>query len=1113
MRLELSTKFNLVTSDLDGGCVVNGGTDIVLLREPSREELKHLFLIFCARVKEGMTSILRTPLRDVVANYGPLHRGRAPEENSMAMPYGTAVGRGGKQVTNLRNSTVKRGLINIGEWEDYKGPLSPGVPALIRRLTSLPVNVQLAMLNSVITDCDVGSYFRFDARSASGWARLSDDIEGMDQTGVFDFLERLGKQIGEFSKAAVSARQKSKNGTIEVASKNYMSLWFAVFLASQGVWLLPMRTFLCLPIVVPTRLRPLLTWLAVPEHARDIADEMLRRSKAERWKSYMHGVFLTCAVSSDMWRERRFCPFPLTILRDWLHSFEDLSSRRTSPRYVYFALGEIFDEHLIQRPEYPIFDWAYRNSATGGSFRWTIQPTHRNTKWVKKLIGRDVVSVPDVVRDWALILEPLIATFEVKYPRAMVTYLNAWLAFLMTLDAKDTPRSFRDIDPQRHGKLFVDFMAIRTAGYSSRRAEKTVSKMRFVWAIVAKNENFFHEMVNPFDHRVETDRSAAVETSSREAMDADVWAILTELNSRDDYAFARTDQRYWRTLKNSATGEIERVFWGAEPRILDMIFTSGFRLMDARWLDSGEGDEKLLNLDNLEYEPNPDPRAKEGCRQAFLRRLWLDTPTPRFVIAGWRIQDKSTRPKLVPYVSRRIADMVKQFALIQAIYNPLPKAVPFLDRNDRHTHQNLKLFPHGYPLFRDTGRGRFFAISEINCRRYARDFFRWAQPQLDERLGRHYPLMIDGKARFEIHDLRVTSVTLLVRASGDLKAAQIFIGHESEGMTAHYVADQLAVAHEAAARLTLVQQERAQLSNRQAVSEIVEADYKPDHIIGHVGLDAARRMLSTDKFIGLSGFEHGLCPGGDCMRGGPLVAGKPTPVWRIGACARCRFRVTGPRYEEGSAKYVNVLLFEHFTYQRQEKLMNEALEQQEREGGARNADRNAIRIVQTHRNELMADILAEIQTHQGLLSMKKRLGSISESETNQILVATSEGFRRDETYFSLTAAHEYELVQGIVDARIFPSSILETPASVGLRHRELSRVLMRATGLHEVLYRADPKLEEQLMQKFGAELVRNCSGGEIQRLIEGAYSEDAFPALASALEPFKRNPQELLDAR
>ncbi len=1112
MRLELPTELNLVMSDLDGGCIANGGSEIVLLREPSKVELHHLFNDFRVRVKEAMSAILRTPMKEIVANYGQLNTGRAPTAGSMNMPYGTAIG-DGKQVSNLTNRTVRRGMINIGEWQDYKGPQSPGVPALMRKLASLTFEAQLTLLDTVIVDGDVGSYFRFGAKSASGWTHLSQDIDALDETNVFGLLQQLGRNVGNLIDDVIKLREKRRRVVKGVTNKAYMSLWFAVYLASRGVWLLPMRTIWAMPFIVPTRLRPLMTWLAVPEHARDIADEILRRSRAERAKSEMHSVFLACAVSSDMWRLRRFCPFPLTVLRDWLFSYDDADNRRTSPRHVYFALGEIFGEHLILRPEYPIFDWAYRNSATGGSFRWTLQPTHRNTRWVKKLIGREVVTVPDIVRDWALILEPLVATFDVKYPRALVTYLNAWLAFLMTLDPKDTPRSFREIHPQRHGKAFVDFMAIGTAGYSSRRAEKTVSKMRFAWATVAKNENFFHQLPNPFDHRVEADHSTTVDASKRESMDADVWAILTELNFKDDYAFARKDQRYWRTVKNQTTGAIERLFWGAEARVLDLIFTSGFRLMDARWLDSGEGDEQLLNLDTLEYGPNPDPRAEKGRRQAFLRRLWLDTPTPRYVIAGWRIQDKSTRPKLVPYVSRRIADMVKDFANIQATFNSLPKPVPFLDRNDRHAGQNLKLFPHGYPLFRDTGRGRFFAISERNCRRYAVDFFRWAQPQLDERLGRHYPLFFDEKPRFDIHDLRVTSATLIVRASGDLKAAQAFLGHESEGMTAHYVADQLALAHEAAARLADLQRERAQISDRDALSDVVASHFKPDHIEGYVGLDAAERMLATNKFNGLSGFEHSLCPGGDCMRGGPIVGGRPTPVWRIGGCPRCRFRVTGPRYEEGSAKYVNILIFEHFTLQRQERLMNEALERQERETGIRNSDRTALRIVQDHRNELMADILAEIQTHQALLAMKRRLSSISDADAERILVPTSKGFRREETYFSLVPAHEFELVQGILDAELLPSSILETPTSVGLRHRELSRILMRATGLHEVLYRTDPKLEEQLMLKFGAEVTRNCSGAEIQRLIEGAYSEDAFPALASALEPFRRASQELLDGK
>jgi hypothetical protein len=51
------------------------------------------------------------------------------------------------------------------------------------------------------------------------------------------------------------------------------------------------------------------------------------------------------------------------------------------------------------------------------------------------------------------------------------------MPFEVTLDSSEAPRSLGDVEPEKHGKPFADFLAIGAAGYSSRRAEKTVSNV------------------------------------------------------------------------------------------------------------------------------------------------------------------------------------------------------------------------------------------------------------------------------------------------------------------------------------------------------------------------------------------------------------------------------------------------------------------------------------------------------------------------------------------------------------------------------------------------------------------------------------------------------------
>ncbi|CAH0247315.1 hypothetical protein SRABI46_03129 [Agrobacterium fabrum] len=1095
MRLEEPSDFNLGTNTADGGCIVNKGDSIVLLRQPDADGLRDLFDRFEAKLKTCMFGLFCETREDVIRKYGLLEENKKQRK----LPYGLIVQKNG-QFTNLTQVAVMSGLADLGKIPatDSKGKTRERMALRAGNASAtvlaLTVDEQYSLIRSVIDRHDIDDYLQNQKTFRIGFKVLREMIGALDPSTVDGFMIELANA---FEKACFNPEVRGQGKRVRRRPPTiFAPLWFAMFLASEGVWLLPMRLFPEARYLAPFRLQPIAIWMSVPQHTMPFATQVMEFGRL-RERSLVFNAFISTAVSSDMWSTNRFCPYPLTVLKDWIAAREGHASRGINCNHYYFRLAESFNVHVADRPDFHVFHLSRRN-AVGHSFRWCDDPTPRNTMVVSQLIGRPVATVPNFVREWAHRLDELLPSFEVKYPQHTVVILNAWLAYLLTLSPKTAPRSFREIDRETHAEPFLAFIEQGFSSYESRRVAKTINTLKKCWIFVARRERFLHELDNPFDLDIQ-EKSKTPDPSDREAMPFEVWSILTKLNYQDDYAFARGFDKYWRRVTDPKTRKKKTVFWGCEARILDMIFCGGYRLMDARHADSGEGDEYTLNLETVEYAENTLPTAERGRQSGFLQRVWLDNP-PRYVVAGWRIQDKSNKPKLVPHVEMRLARMIQEFAALQTRYNPVTKAVPFLNRSSRHPAQNLKAFPHGFLLFRDIGdTEKFFAISAERCRDYFKAFCEWAQPILDERLGYYFPLFLDGKLRFAIHDLRTTTVTGIVRAGHPLEVAQVLVGHANKQMTAHYVADQIGLAHEVAAQRAAEREERANLTDRQLLEEVVAADYRLEGAEGYSGLDMATALLLKKRPSLITRFEHGICPAGDCDK---------AKVWRHRACSRCPFRVTGPRYVEGCADQVNILLFEFLDSLQRERELNTAMAQVELRG-ATSSERNLVRKEQEFRAHLLDDILEEIKVHQGLLHLIRRLAAMNVGGANRILVSPSPSFDERTTSFSLRPAHELQLLHGIVGGELHPGTVFSTPSLAKERYKDLTRTIARSAGLGRYMYHLDAAKEQEFRRVVADAIVPGAKADDLIRLVEGVFDEDAFPNLLPTVQTYMQKHPEL----
>ncbi|MDP9809892.1 hypothetical protein J2W42_002751 [Rhizobium tibeticum] len=1093
MFIESPTDDNVLTRN---DCTVNIGKSIVLIGEPNAAELRRHLRDFKQKLRDSLERLLCAPYGELVEKYGPLGLNVDKIGERVDVPYGALI-RSGKPV-HLLQSAVTRGLVNVGvvpsvtKWGTPTVRLKHGQGRVGDLLAAQPVELQRDLVKSLIDSEDLDQYFRFDQQSVAGLTELAAEITQLKSHQVSDFLDRLAEEVWRFQHHPANRENGVPRG--KGTAYRFSRLWFAQYLASVDVWLFPMSFMSCVTDYVPWRLRPLVAWLSVPTSNKHLADTVLNLSVFNKDKRTLN-AFVTSALCSDMWRSPGFRPEALVEMK--YRVFQDGKSFHDAVgiNKVYFMVAEAMAVELDTRPELDVFASALRlNSPRRVAFRWCEYPTAKNTEFIAKLIGRPVDEVPSRVRQWGRMLDDLLPTIQVKHMTRVAAALNCWLAFLLTLPEDAIPRSFAEVDYRRHSVPFVELVSAGTAKYKRDYVKDAKSKLSFLWKKAARDGDF-SDMPDPFDFQTPSKTgSSQPGPSGRETFPEEVLAILQKLNYQNDYAFARGEPNTHATLRNRITGLYENVFLGLEARVLDIIFAFGFRLIDTRWIDSGEGDEKIIDLETMDEVANPLTTAIEGRRQGFIQRAWIDGEQSRYVPAMIRVNDKSGKMQFHAYADDRIMKMMSAFITLQNTYQPMKRPVAFLDLKVETDATDRALFANGFPAFRVFRKGRYHAVSEAKVRAYYKRFCLWAQPLLDEELGYHFPLMVGDDVRFPLHNSRASHVTQHLDDGTSLHTTMKIMGHASEYVTLQYMGNKTAAVHRAVKQRQAKKDKLLAASKEDHVKRAIEEGYHPTHVEDFAGLEIASRLTSSSSLTTVIEFSHGICStGADCGRGGPIVDGKPTPTWRPMACSRCRFRVPGTKYEEGMARLVNILFVDVELSFQKEKELNRQIDALAAQGTSRADLDDAIRMERAVRKNLDLDIKAEMRSHQGILALKRRLEAMGGAD---VLMG-------DESMFAVREAHYMQLLHGILDAPMLPSDAIEVPKQIQSDFNELCRKTLRKVGLEAVIYKLPPSKEDRALRAWGDSVVETCSMAEIRTLADGVFTPDAFPNLTNVLNSFK----------
>ena len=377
----------------------------------------------------------------------------------------------------------------------------------------------------------------------------------------------------------------------------------------------------------------------------------------------------------------------------------------------------------------------------------------------------------------------------------------------------------------------------------------------------------------------------------------------------------------------------KKVFCPILPAIIYIMLVFPLRTHQTRWLDSGEMDEETYDFTANHFVPNYE-NGREGRRSGVIVRgnssSSEETALLDFQVAVNKtvLTQRMRSSYTIPFLPADVLWILKEALTYQKSFGPpahLVKEVHEPVQRRRRNQGLAGLYPDICPLFRSRSQRSFFPPTHTQIAYFWGRFcalwddlnVSWvnsttgkAQPRPGlPQMARPYV----GKqgntwwvANFDLHSLRVASVSSLLEAGLPLAMVAALAGHKSVAMTLHYFKADMA-------RLRIKLKEAFDKmppgETAYGIAKYLRESDEESLFLGNPkGLEKLRIVRKT----GLPTIStFGICPGASCQEGFAPEFGPKAATGVPGArCALCRFFVYGPAFLPGLVYEFNCVLME-----------------------------------------------------------------------------------------------------------------------------------------------------------------------------------------------------------
>lgn len=418
--------------------------------------------------------------------------------------------------------------------------------------------------------------------------------------------------------------------------------------------------------------------------------------------------------------------------------------------------------------------------------------------------------------------------------------------------------------------------------------------------------------------------------TTRKAIAAHVMEEMRQVLTENDYAWSK-NQGSWAHLPNERTKKLEYVWCPSPTILLYTLLTLPLRSLQARLLDSGEGDTHIFDFDKCVMVPNPnqipidgaiDQRRREGVFQVIPSGM-LDVVD---IVGVWvPVNKTSDQGYHIPWVNddflrhmRYQYEWVRQYAA-----HPNAHGIIEVQGHRNHPEEWVQRQSKFICLFRDPTVERIpdpsLPVSKQKLLKLWVELCAETERRINSRVkaeSQRVKLVEPGaggklRAIHDIHTLRVSGITDLLDRGVPLNIVSEYVaGHATYIMSLWYDKPppgkirQALKAFEAAAG-------GAYAAIPKFTDEEVDA-MRPYLVVNSSYAGMYTGFDAIGENAGLLQFRlAGICPGTRCEEGGITSNGRITavPVGDRGpSCPQCRFFLTGPAFLLGQCIEGNQLI-------------------------------------------------------------------------------------------------------------------------------------------------------------------------------------------------------------
>jgi hypothetical protein len=612
-------------------------------------------------------------------------------------------------------------------------------------------------------------------------------------------------------------------------------------------------------------------------------------------------------------------------------------------------------------------------------------------------------------------------------------------------------------------------------------------------------------------------KSRADSQTSRNALPSYILEELKLLLTEDDFAFSKTFKHHYHRVIDAHTGQPVRVWFPAMTVCLYAMLEAPVRGHQARWLDSGELDEKVLDSEGKKLAPNPFKGAKPGRREFALRLqhdalrkadwlgLWVNTNKTAFY-------DSTAPGYCIPYVSDTLAKQLLMVRDWQHRYMP-PMAAPIAYYADKHSLEERKRLdgkgPQVTPLFRDPNArkpGKPIAPDRLAS------FYTRALAEVQERIKRKHGHELrlvergeDGRLKWlvDLHSLRVSGITAMIESGVPLEVVSQFVaGHATLVMTLHYLK-----YSPLKLRAVLEEAHQRSMDNMDFVGSEVFMDnldtFAP-YMLGQEGPGVGASMNALRQKTGIISItSEGICPGTSCSTGGPADSahGNHGPVPGGPRCGLCRYWVTGPAHLLGQVAAVNNL-----AYVIRKKGLEVASLNDERLDAEDAGDQKRARQLRDRVDVLNRELAVDVEewaaryryAEQSVAQLDEYLEAKAAVRGEGLTVPLLTAGTASELKVTLEEAHEFALLDQITQTSEFVTGFRNRAAE--FEKQAILSKMLDANGIKPFLLSLSDEQAREAGNLLSALILQQVRTQELGAVLQGSRKLSDFPQLAKTVQ-------------